>query len=143
MGLYYYRARYYSPELGRFLQVDPVGYREGLNLYTYCHNNPVNWVDPLGLGASGSGGGDDEELEDVSPDWEYWIDVWRKLKFWINMGEWLWDQTGPYIPQAPTGTPTKGCIDVIDEAIDWYDESADNPATPAYNKKHGWGYIKP
>jgi RHS repeat-associated protein len=48
--LYYYRARFYSPALGRFLQPDPAGYEaSGLNLYTYVGNNPVRWVDPLGL----------------------------------------------------------------------------------------------
>ena len=52
-GLYYYRARHYSPTLGRFLQRDPVGYSAGLNLYTYVDNNPLNWVDPLGLAKRG------------------------------------------------------------------------------------------
>jgi RHS repeat-associated protein len=47
-GLYYYRARYYHPEIGRFLQTDPIGYGDGMNLYTYCHDNPVRFLDPTG-----------------------------------------------------------------------------------------------
>ncbi len=48
-GIYSYRARMYSPRLGRFLQHDPLGYVDGLNMYAYVGNDPVNWVDPLGL----------------------------------------------------------------------------------------------
>jgi len=47
-GLYYYRARYYSPRLGRFLQTDPIGIKDDLNLYTYTYNNAVNKTDPSG-----------------------------------------------------------------------------------------------
>jgi len=47
-GFYYYRARYYSPELGRFLQTDPVGYESDVNAYTYANNDGVNNTDPSG-----------------------------------------------------------------------------------------------
>lgn len=47
-GLYYYRARYYDADLGRFLQVDPVGYADQWNLYAYVGNNPLNATDPTG-----------------------------------------------------------------------------------------------
>ncbi|HYI64220.1 MAG TPA: RHS repeat-associated core domain-containing protein [Allosphingosinicella sp.] len=49
LGMYHYRARFYSPTLGRFLQTDPVGFRGGMNLYAYVGNNPINFTDPLGL----------------------------------------------------------------------------------------------
>jgi len=48
-GLYYYRARYYNPHIGRFMQTDPVGYDEGINWYAYCGNNPIGRADPSGL----------------------------------------------------------------------------------------------
>jgi len=49
IGLYYYRARYYDPYTGRFLQTDPIGYGDGINWYSYCGNNPLGRIDPSGL----------------------------------------------------------------------------------------------
>jgi RHS repeat-associated protein len=48
-NLYYYRARYYDPIMGRFLQTDPIGYRDSMNLYQAFNMNPVNIIDPMGL----------------------------------------------------------------------------------------------
>jgi RHS repeat-associated protein len=53
-GLYHYRARAYHPTLGRFLQPDPTGFADGMNLYAYVRNNPMNFVDPLGLNGVGN-----------------------------------------------------------------------------------------
>jgi len=64
--LYYYRARYYSPTLGRFLQADPIGYQGGINLYSYCGNKPLIFLDPYGLD---------------------WFDAWSN--FWAGAGDSL------------------------------------------------------
>lgn len=59
LGMYHYKARIYSPTLGRFLQTDPIGYGNGPNWYNYVGGDPTNYIDPLGL--------DDAALSDWVP----------------------------------------------------------------------------
>src|SRR6266478_3776197 len=48
-GLYFYRARYYSPTLQRFISEDPIGFSGGINLNRYAADNPISFSDPFGL----------------------------------------------------------------------------------------------
>lgn len=71
-GLYYLQSRYYDPELGRFISQDSIEYADyesvnGLNLYAYCGNNPVMYVDPSGMKAK-------------------WYEIWKK-DWWVQAGK--------------------------------------------------------
>ena len=52
-GFYYFGRRHYSPTLGRFITADPQGFKDGPNLYTYLHGNPLDGFDPDGLERQG------------------------------------------------------------------------------------------
>jgi RHS repeat-associated protein len=74
-GLYYYGARYYDPELGRFLTRDPLKGElptpQRMNRYTYCLNNPLKLVDPWGEKSFYIDGGGEQEEPEVSGDPSY------------------------------------------------------------------------
>jgi RHS repeat-associated protein len=55
-GLYFNRARYFDPSIGRFLNDDPLRFRGGIDFYAYVWNNSVNWRDAFGLQGGGAVG---------------------------------------------------------------------------------------
>jgi RHS repeat-associated protein len=85
--LYYFRARYYNPETGTWLSKDPLGISGGLNLYAFCGNNPVNFVDPSGLCKKGGNGLDDLKnvYKNGKSDWNITIDLVLGVGFHLNI----------------------------------------------------------
>jgi len=73
---YNFRARWYSSDIGRWLSKDPIGLEGGMNLYVFCGNNPVNFVDPWGLC-------------EESSNWDDFLEqrtIWQLTKNTINFG---------------------------------------------------------
>jgi RHS repeat-associated protein len=92
-NFYYFRARHYDPIMGRFLQTDPMGYRDSMNLYQAFWMNPINFTDPFGLKITE----DDyrtlikiskEQSKDAAQEWIYNnpnFDNAEKLRLGINL----------------------------------------------------------
>jgi len=116
-GLYYLRARYYDPSIGRFMSEDPA--QDGLNWYVYCGNNPVMYIDPLGLYSLQY----DEDgrvyavIDLKAGDTLYKIaesevgdgNSWRKMNYpfdpcYLGNGQWV-DITGIYNDKYPNPNP--------------------------------------
>jgi len=98
-GLYYYRARYYNPHIGRFMQTDPVGYSAGMNWYAYCRNNPLSLVDPSGL--------EPEFVKGDAPKGDFW-------KRPSGHPQMPYPKTGPYYIQ----TDPMSCVAIA--ILNWW-----------------------
>ena len=110
-GLSYHGARYYAGWLGRWVSCDPIGVQDGLNLYQYCRDNPVNRTDRMG-----------------SDSWS-----WNPLNFFSD------DYTfnpGEYTYKVARGIVTAGIGTGIDTAFRVADMTTQG--TSAFGKWTGW-----
>ena len=93
-GLYYYGARYYAPWIGRWTACDPIGIKDGPNLYAYCRNNPIVMHDPTGT--DGQKPPDTTGLSNTG-----WEEISRELHKAAEKAAHLQPKLRPHIPVAP------------------------------------------
>lgn len=82
-GLYYFRTRYYSATMGRFISQDPLDYIDGMNVYAYAGGNPANYTDPMGTSFWSS------IRNFFSESWEYLKAAGTVLRLAFTPNSWM------------------------------------------------------
>jgi RHS repeat-associated protein len=129
-GLYYVRARYYAPDLGRFVSEDPIGLDGGINQYRFAGNDPVNYSDPSGMVCAvvtngGLGGAPNQTSINCDP---WWRNAVKGLIDAIEKGR----DEGPIAPDAKHRSLKQNYCSTIHEVSVGFSALAG-----------GWGVIGP
>ena len=117
-GLSYHGARYYAPWLGRWVSADPLGIRDGTNVYAYASSNPVGFSDPSGMSI------EQNVLNELKDTFKQ-----KAILYAEEVQFYLLDPSGKYKINPATGKPLEGRSDLV-----W-----ENPETGAINFLEGKG----
>ncbi len=138
--LYYYRARFYDPSLGRFITRDPAGFVDGLNLYQYVRSNPLRVGDPLGLCTP------DKPCTGLDPDLVEELDfsedgVTRSDSDWGLLGKWTGDLADWLSGTPPDRSGGWTADELVDQMGGSEGAASDEEQAVAQLKKYAPKYI--
>jgi RHS repeat-associated protein len=110
INLYYYRARYYDPKVGRFISEDPIGLTGGVNFYGYVGGQPTNAVDPFGLEALGEidSNGDSEARARAQI-----VDLWDRYSRWAAGNRAKFREAFPFLAEMLDTAERTGGVGII------------------------------
>ncbi len=129
-GLYYYNARYYDAEIGRFISADTIVPHwtdpQSLNRYSYCRNNPMIYIDPSGHAWYNSwddftdsvSGGAEAIGSGIKTGWDTYWDFAEVQGEYVNSGEYAKAVGALVVDNADVAADVVGCVPVVGEPFD-------------------------